>query len=76
MDGVYLFRRPCSVARRLRESSDSLLRRTAPESANETYSPVATPLAFTLATLICTEAWSLAVMRRLVAELAGRNELP
>lgn len=45
--------------------------RTLPASASVVYAPVYTPSAFRWPMLICTEAWSLAVISLLVHELWG-----
>lgn len=63
-----LLRKPSFWARRLRESSLSARERTKPHSAYTWFSPVYRPFSSTLPTLICTDAWSLALMMRLVAE--------
>ena len=62
------FTKPSRCASRFRLSSPSPMARTKPQSAYTWFSPVYRPLSSTLPTEICTEAWSLALMMRLVAE--------
>ncbi len=61
---------PSRVANLFKESSLSLLVRTNPQSAYVVCWPgMIWPFSSTCPMLICTEAWSLAVMRRFVAAL-------
>lgn len=62
------FNMPSRCASRFNESSPSPIARTKPHRAYTWFSPVYRPFSSTLPTEICTEAWSLALMMRLVAE--------
>jgi len=62
------FRNPSRCANRLMQSSPSDCDRTNPHSAYVWFSPVYRPFSSTLPMEICTEAWSLALMMRFVAE--------
>ena len=62
------FSSPSRCANRFMLSSLSPMARTKPHSAYVTFSPVYRPLSSTLPTEICTDAWSLALTMRLVAE--------
>lgn len=62
------FKNPSRCANRFRLSSLSALDLTKPHSAYTWFSPVYRPFSSTFPTEIWTEAWSLALMMRLVAE--------
>ena len=62
-----LFKSPSFCASLLMQSSDSPIARTNPHRAYVWFSPVYLPFSSTFATEIWTEAWSLALMMRLVA---------
>ncbi len=62
-----LFKNPSFCANRFNASSLSARLRTNPHSAYTWFSPVYRPFSSTLPTEIWTEAWSLALMMRLVA---------
>ena len=69
---AYPSNNPSLVANRFKESSLSLRVLTNPQSAYVVDCPGMTwPFSSTCPMLICTEAWSLAVMRRLVAALSS-----
>src|ERR1700733_8319498 len=61
------FKNPSFCASLFSESSLSPMARTKPQSAYVWFSPVYLPFSSTLPTEICTDAWSLALMMRLVA---------
>lgn len=68
----YLFswKKPFSLTSLKKASSERPLRRTKPQNAMVSCSPVSTPFSSTRPTLICTDAWSFAVIRRLDPELS------
>lgn len=67
---TYLLRRPSFFANRTMQSSDSPIIRMAPQMAYTFEVPFIAPvLGSTFTMLICTEAWSLAWMIRLLVEL-------
>lgn len=71
---IHFARRLSRLANRLMQSSDSPIMRMAPQIANTFEEPVMIPvLGSTSAKLIWTEAWSLAWMMRLLAELQWKH---
>ena len=66
---------PSFLASRLMQSSDSPIRRMAPQTAYVLYAPVMRPVdSSTSAKLSWIDAWSLAAMIRLLAELKTEKD--